>query len=223
YADRVDLTFGSDQDMEKANRQYVSGWMFDSLGLKPAKGRLLTASEDATPGVHPYAVVSYDYWKRRFARDPEVIGRTFRMGNDLYRIIGVAGDGFTGTEPGTATEIFVPTMMNAGSINSADSFWFRIFVRPRPGLPIEPIREALHATYRAVEQERSKGFGNSSASQIAQYLNSLKVLVQHSAAGVSMLQKNYRVPLAALSALVFLVLLIACTNVANLMTAWAAA
>jgi hypothetical protein len=68
YADRIDLTYGSDQDMEKAYMQYVSGWMFGSFGLRPALGRLLTENDDLKPGAHPYAVLSYDYWTRRFAR-----------------------------------------------------------------------------------------------------------------------------------------------------------
>ncbi|HXM41841.1 MAG TPA: hypothetical protein VN924_11340, partial [Bryobacteraceae bacterium] len=65
YADRADLTYGSDEEMEKAWRQYVSGWMFDSFGLKPAAGRLFTENDDLTPAAHPYAVLSYDYWTRR--------------------------------------------------------------------------------------------------------------------------------------------------------------
>src|SRR5271167_1588319 len=80
-AERTDLTYGSDHDMEKAYLQYVSGWMFSSFGLRPALGRLLTESDDLKPGAHPYAVLSYDYWKHRFGQDPKVIGRTFRLGN----------------------------------------------------------------------------------------------------------------------------------------------
>src|SRR4051794_18615096 len=66
YAERVDLTYGRDEEMEKAYRQFVSGWMFDSFGLRPALGRLLTRDDDVTPGAHPVAVLSHDYWTRRF-------------------------------------------------------------------------------------------------------------------------------------------------------------
>jgi hypothetical protein len=121
-AEREDLTYGSDEQTEKAYLQYVSGWMFSSFGLQPAAGRLLTDSDDLEPGKQPYAVLSYDYWQRRFGGDPNVVGRTFRKGTDLYEIVGVAGKGFTGTEPGTVTDVFLPTMMQAGSINSANSF-----------------------------------------------------------------------------------------------------
>ena len=112
YADRTDLTYKSDQEMEKAYVQYVSGWMFHSFGLHPTIGRLLTENDDLTPGAHPYAVLSYAYWKRRFNQDPKVVGRTVRIGNTLFVIVGVGPNSFTGTEPGTITDIFLPTMMN---------------------------------------------------------------------------------------------------------------
>ncbi len=160
HAVRTDLTYGSDQDMEKAYLQYVSGWMFGSFGLRPALGRLLTEGDDLQPGAHARAVLSYDYWTRRFGQDRKVVGRTFRMGNDLYEIVGVVEPPFAGTETGTVTDIFVPTMMNAGSIGSVNSFWLWTFVRPKPGLPVERLRDRLDATYRAFEQKRAKGFTN---------------------------------------------------------------
>ena len=64
-AQRIDLTYGSDEEMERAQRQYVSGWMFSSFGLKPALGRLFTEDDDRVPGAKPYAVLSYGYWTSR--------------------------------------------------------------------------------------------------------------------------------------------------------------
>ena len=89
YAMPTDLTYKSDQEMEKAYLQYVSGWMFDSFGLRPALGRLFSENDDLKPGAHPYAVLSYDYWTRRFARDPHAIGRTLQLEGRLYEIVGV--------------------------------------------------------------------------------------------------------------------------------------
>ncbi len=90
------MTYHSAQEMEKAQVQYVSGGMFGAFGLLPVLGRLLTAGDDVTPGAHPYAMISYDYWVRRFGKDPNVIGRTFHMGesffemgDNVYQIIGV--------------------------------------------------------------------------------------------------------------------------------------
>jgi predicted permease len=222
YAERQDLTFGSDDQMEKAYLQYVSGWMFSSFGLQPSLGRLLTEGDDLEPGKHPYAVLSYDYWQRRFAGDPNVVGRAFRMGTDLYEIVGVAAKGFTGTEPGTLTDVFVPTMMQAGSINSANSFWLRTFVRPKPGVAIDPLRDEMYAVYRAFEQERAKTFTNFPKSLLEGYPKD-KLELLPAAEGVSGMQRDYREALGSLGVLVLLVLVIACVNVANLMTALAAA
>src|SRR5215467_4872583 len=107
YADRIDLSLAPDQEIEKAYLQYVSGWMFEEFGLHPALGRLLTESDEQAPGAHPYAVVSYDYWTHRFGQDPKVIGPSFHVGETLYQVIGVSEQRFTGTQPGTFTDIFV--------------------------------------------------------------------------------------------------------------------
>jgi predicted permease len=227
YAARMDLTYKSDQEIEKANVQPVSGWMFGAFELRPALGRLLTESDDLQPGAHPLAVLSYDYWTRRFGRDPLVIGRTFHLADDLYQIVGVAPEPFTGTEPGTVTDIFIPTMMHPG-VTRDDWSWFRTLVRLKPGVEIEPVRARLDAVSRAFEQERAKSpalaslFKGMSKELIDRFLNQTLVL-EPAAAGASGLQKDYRRSLMTLAALVALVLLIACANVANLMTAQAAA
>jgi predicted permease len=221
YADSVDLTYKSDEDIEKAYLQYVSGWMFPTLGLRPALGRLFTENDDLKPGGHPYAVLSHDYWSHRFGQDPAVIGRTFRMGNEIYEIAGVVEAPFTGTEPGTMVDIFVPTMMNP-AVTRKDSTWHRTLAMVKPGVALEPMRQKLEATSRAFEEERAKGFLGMSKKEIDQFLDQ-KVVLEPAATGVSDLQTETKRPLAVLGVLVALVLLIACANVANLMTAQASA
>src|SRR5580700_9644799 len=159
YADRSDLTYGSDLEMEKAYRQFVSGWMFGAFGLRPALGRLLTENDDDKPGATPYAVLSYDYWARRFGQDRNVVGRTFRMGGTQFEIAGVAPESFTGTETGTVTDIFLPmAMKNPRTLASPNNFWLRTMVQLKPGVAAEPIHQMLSATYRAAEDERAKSF-----------------------------------------------------------------
>ena len=221
YAERVDLTYGSDNAMEKAYRQYVSGWMFGSFGLRPALGRLLTEQDDRTPGAHPYAVLSHDYWKSRFGQDPHVIGRSVRIGTELYQIVGVAEAPFTGTEPGTVIDIFVPTMMHPG-VNRSDMSWFRPLAMLKPGVDAEPVRARLHAITNASNRERAKTWTSQTKLFLKRFVDQT-VLLEPAAAGVSGMQKDYRRSLIVLGVLVALVLLIACANVANLMTAQAAA
>jgi predicted permease len=220
YATRTDLTYGSDGQMERAWRQYVSGWMFDSFGLKPALGRLFTEDDDRTPGAHPYAVLSYDYWTNRFGRDPRAIGRTFRIGNTLYEIVGVAPAPFSGTETGIAIDIFLPTMMH-GSVTVRDDSWFRAFVKLKPGIVAEPVRQRMLGPYQQVQEERARGYTSVPQEQIAHFLQQ-KLILEPAASGNSEMQRQYRSALIALGVLVALVLSIACANVANLMTAQAA-
>jgi predicted permease len=222
FADRIDLTYGRDQEMERAYRQFVSGRMFPAFGLRPALGRLLTENDDITPGAHPEAVLSHDYWTRRFARDPKVLGRTFRMGDDVFDIVGVAEERFTGTETGTVTDIFIPMMMKgARTLASSNNFWLRTLVQLKPGVAAGPVYDRLRSAFSAFQEEREKSL-TLSAAQRAHFFQE-KLLLEPAAAGRSNLQRNYRRSLAALGILVVLVLLIACANVANLMTAQAAA
>ncbi|WP_080508000.1 ABC transporter permease [Bryobacter aggregatus] len=223
YAERIDLSYGRDEEMEKAYRQYVSGAIFETFGLRPARGRLLSASDDATPGAHPVAILSHDYWTRRFAQDPNMIGRRFRMGDELYQVIGVAEERFTGTETGTVTDVFLPMMMRTPRILTSDStFWLRTLVVLQPGAAAEPVRERLRATFRSIQQERAKGLTGMSPRRLEQFFQE-KLLLDPAASGRSNLQRDYGRTLLALGILVLLVLLIACANVANLMTAQATA
>jgi predicted permease len=221
YAERTDLTYRSDQEMERAYLQYVSGWMFGSFGLRPSLGRLLSENDDLEPGAHPYAVLSHDYWTRRFGQDSKIIGRTFRLGTRLYEIVGVAPEFFTGTEPGKVIDIFVPTMMNR-SVTRPDSTWHRTLVIVKPGVALEPLRARLNGISLAFEQNRAKAFTNMSKQSIDNYLRQT-VMLEPAPSGLSDMQSSNRRSLAALGVLVALVLLIACANVANLMTAQAAA
>ena len=219
YAGRTDITYGSDDDMEKAVGQWVSGWMFDSFGIQPAAGRLLTANDDKEPGKEPVAVLSYDYWMRRFAGDPKVIGQTFRRGRDTYEIVGVSARGFTGTEPGTIVDFFAPTMMYGDAINQVNSFWLRILLRVNPGVEVAPLQDQLYAVFRASELERSRGW-TAMPRQMLENALKTRLELHPAAAGASGLQKDYG---QALLSIGVLVLLIACANVANLMTVLAAA
>jgi predicted permease len=221
YADRVDITYSGDEEMEKAYRQYVSGAMFSAFGLRPAAGRLLTRFDDSTPGAHAVAVISHEYWRRRFRRDPAVVGRRVRIGNDLFEIAGIGPENFGGTEPGIAVDIFTPTMMNPLVVRS-DASWFRVFAVLKPGVALEPLRAELHAMTRAFSEERAKGWSTQTKQFLQRFLDQ-RVLLERAASGASGMQRSYQTSLIVLAVLVGLVLLIACLNVANLMTAQAVA
>lgn len=217
YSARTDLTYKSDQEMEKAQLQFVSGWMFSSFGLRPAIGRLFTEADDRVPGAHPYAVLSHAYWARRFDRDQAVLGRTFRMGKTVYEIVGVAEEKFTGTEPGTMVDVLIPTMMHT-HIDRPGSTWLRAFVQLHPGTAEAPVRDRAQAVLRVYQQERASGFVSDSKQALDRFL-SQKLELEPASSGASGLQRNYGLGMTALAGMVGLVLLIACANVGSLMVA----
>jgi putative ABC transport system permease protein len=220
YADRSDVTY-TDEEMEKANLQYVSGGMFSTFGIKPVLGRLFSENDDRKPGAAPFAVLSYDYWSRRFGRDPHVIGRTLHIGDGVYEIIGVSEKKFTGTERGTILDVFIPVMMHR-SVSRPDSTPFRTLVVLNPEVAVGPFREKLAAVSHTFEVNRLSGETGLSQETLKNVLSN-RFLMEPAPTGASAMQKEYSDALAALGGLVLMVLMIACANVANLMTAQAAA
>ena len=204
---------------ETAVQQFVSGNVFSTLGLQPALGRLLGQSDDLVANGHPVVVISHDYWQRRFGGDPAVVGRTIRMSGRVYEIVGVLAAGFTGTEPGALTDLFVPAMMNGEALENNGWSWFRIWVRPRLGVLPDEIQAVLQARFRAEQLEGARQFApDTPKARIDAYLSE-ELFLRSAASGVSPTQKAFRRPLWILALLAALLLLIACANVANLLLA----
>jgi predicted permease len=202
-ASRVNVRFESGGNTEQVYWQYVSGNVFPEFGLVPAAGRLIAPHDDVTPGGHAVVVLGHRFWTERFGGDPAIVGKPLYFGSTRYEIIGVAPKGFTGTEPGTITSVFVPAMMNAQAIGNSGWSWFRMWARPAAGISAEQLRQKLDARYRADHFSR----------------NSMppgeEITLLPAASGASTLQRTFRQPLFILSGLAALVLLMACVNVAS--------
>lgn len=220
---RRDVQFAGASEPERLYRQFVSGNFFKTLGLQPSLGRVFSPSDDVAPGAHPVAVISHDFWTRRFNGDASAVGKVFRHGNDQIEIIGVGPKGFIGTEPGEVVDVFLPAMMNADAINSPGWSWFRLWVRPNAGVEIEQIRQPLEAALIAERKEKLKDFHPDTPKRAIERFLNVSIVMSPAGAGASRLQRQYRVPLMILSVLVGLVLLVACVNVANLLNAQGAA
>jgi predicted permease len=224
-ADRTDITWSTNDAMEKANVVYVSGNMFPLFGLEPSLGHLLDSADDRSGKASPYAVLSWAYWDHRFGRDPKILGRSVHIGNHTFEIIGVGPRDFTGTQKGTVSDIFLPLHISRLAGHNSVT-WHHIFLMLKPGVnpatAIAPLREHVAAVSHAFEVGCSSCVRGMTRAEIACYLD--KKLVLHPAgAGISDLQKDYRRSLDILGLLAALVLLIACVNVANMMTTQAAA
>ena len=141
---------------ERVYGQWISGDALAILGVKPALGRLLTPSDDLKPGQHPVAVLSYDFWSRRFGRNPAVLGRWVTIRDKPLQIVGVAEKGFTGVEPGIMTDIWAPNMMwDDRAISDSSTRWFRIWGRMQPDVAPEQARAVLQAVFTNFRREQA--------------------------------------------------------------------
>jgi hypothetical protein len=107
------VSLGYNGQTERVMGELVSGTYFPVLGVGAAIGRTFTPDEDRTPDGHPLVMLSYDYWKTRFAGDRSIVGKTVAVNGHNYTIVGVAEQGFDGVELGYVTQVFIPVMMRA--------------------------------------------------------------------------------------------------------------
>ena len=216
---RRNATFDDRGQPEKVYGQWISGDALDILGVKPALGRLLHSSDDVTPGHHPVAVLSYDFWVRRFGRSPDVLGRWVTIRDKAVQIVGVAQPGFTGVEPGIMTDIWVPTMMwDDRAISDPDTRWFRIWGRLQHGAAPEQTQAILQTVLTNFRREQAGRRPEEPRERLEQFLNT-RVYLRSAANGPSGLREYFERPLWVLAGIAVLVLLIACANVASLLVA----
>src|SRR5262245_18564371 len=118
----------------------VSGNYFDVLGVKAIKGRTFVPEEDQTPLSHPIVVLSFDCWQRRFHGDPDLVGKDLLLNNHQFRVIGIAPEGFKGTELVYSPEIWLTAAMiewaepGAGWIDDRNAKNFLGIGRLKPGV-----------------------------------------------------------------------------------------
>src|SRR5215510_13128946 len=101
-----------DGQAEVAKVQRVTGGFFAVLGVNPLLGRNLTEEDDKVPGAHPVVVISHAYWRRRFASDPAIVGKTISLNGHPFTIIGVTTPEFFGAVVGEAPDLWAPMMMS---------------------------------------------------------------------------------------------------------------
>ena len=218
-----DAVFDDSGQAEKVYGQWVSGDAFAILGVKPALGRVLASTDDINPGQHPVAVLSYDFWTRRFGRNPGVLGRWVTIREKPLQIVGVAANGFTGVEPGIMTDVWAPTMMwDDRAISDPDTRWFRIWGRIQPDVAAEQARTVLQTVFAGFAREQAGRRSEESPDRLNQLLNT-RVHLRSAATGPSGLREYFARALWVIGAIAALVLLIAAMNVASLLVARATA
>jgi predicted permease len=201
---------------------------FQTLGISPFLGSTFSPEQANTPGADPVLVISYSYWQRRFAGDPAVIGRKVRLNNYPFTIVGVAPAGFFGEVVGDHTDVWVPMMMQAQILpgreflEDANVSTMLLIGRLEPGVSTEQARANVNAV---VQQALTVNLDAKLSADDRDAIRKMKIAVQVSPGGrgLSRLRENFATPLFLLMAMVLLVLLVACVNVANLMLARSAA
>lgn len=213
---------GGSARLEPMNVQLVSGNYFHMLGVNPILGRAFTAAVDEPAGGHPIAMVSYSWWKRRFGRNPAVLGKTVTLGSTVYTIIGVTPPEFFGTAVGQSPDLWIPLSMEkqvSPGWNGLNDKWFEslyILGRLKPGVTVAQAEANVNLLARQI-WSNFKGSILTKAEQ--QTLDHAHIVLTPAARGLSRLRRRYSLPLQILMIIVGLVLLIACANIANLLLA----
>jgi predicted permease len=216
--DGVPVRFGAHPEIVTGDM--VSGNFFSGLGVQPAGGRVLTLEDEKQHA--SVAVISYNYWTRRFARDPSVIGETLYVRGVPFTLVGVAAPRFWGVEPGQQTDLWVPLQNGKdvtawgnpgeeGTLYSESNWWCLMMIgRLQRGLNRQQALAQLNPLFVRTAYE---GAGKPNPKAPAPYL------YFSSARGISWGDVDAARPVISLMAMVCLVLLIACTNVAMLLVA----
>jgi predicted permease len=194
----------------------VSGNYFSEFGLKPMVGRDFLSEEDRTPGAHPVAIIGHGLWQRRFGADRGVIGKTVLLNARPFTIVGVAPEGFYGTDTGMGQEIWIPIMMTGQmgddrrSLTSRGNHWINSVIgRLKPGATIEQANVSVSSLMTHLAEEYPATNKGTSAQLFSQADASLHPMVRN----------GFVLFMRLMFGVVGVILLLACTNVAGLLLA----
>ena len=217
-------SFSDHGQTDRASGELVSGNYFETLGVRPALGRLFAPDDDKTPGAHPFVVLSYGYWTQHFGGDPSVLNRSVLINNTEMTIVGVAQQGFTGVQVGQTPDLFVPLMMKGqmtplrNGLDDWNDHWLAVLARLKSGVSRQQAEAGIASEYRSLMEQQIAHIKNIDAKGRDGYLNK-KLALYDGSQGRTTMQRDSGPAIMALFAMVILVLLIACTNVANLLLA----
>ena len=211
---------------DEVDGRLVSGNYFPVLGVEAAAGRLLGESDDSAENANPVVVLSYAYWRQRFALSPAIIGTQIRLNGYPFTILGVAPKRFTGEVVGQDVAVFVPLsmqpkIMREGGIRADPTVsWLSLIGRLKPGVSVSQAKADINLVFRRAV---NGPFGARLSVDAREEIGNAQIEVGAGGAGLSRFRAQYRVPLILVMGIVGLVLLIACVNVANLLLARAKA
>ncbi|HTB16264.1 MAG TPA: ABC transporter permease [Bryobacteraceae bacterium] len=197
--------------------EMVTGNYFSVVGVHPAVGRGFLPDEDEKPGEKPVCVLNYNFWQRRFHGDPEITGKSIKLEGQAFTIVGVAPRGFIGTVLfNFVPDVWVPAAMQKAvapsytDIDRRDMRWMAVRGRLKPGVSAKQAEAALNTVAARLAKEYPKTDAGLQMHVMAAGARTQPWLFVTGLVPVTTL---------IMGAVVILVLLIACANVANLMLA----
>ena len=209
------MSLSADGQNERVMGNMVSANFFDVLGAPPTLGRGFLPDEAAEPGAHPVVVLGYSFWQTRFGSDPTVVGRALIVNGRAWTVIGVARKGFKGAMPLVDPPLYAPLMMQRelipgiDLIEARDNNWMNVVARLAPGVTLDQARLRLDAFVQQLRNELPEHYEESGIHMVPQRKAGLHPMLRSAQIGMSGLSM----------AVVALLLLIACINVANLFLA----
>jgi putative ABC transport system permease protein len=212
-------------EVRPARLLYVSGGFFNTLGVPPARGRVLTTADDSPGCGAPGLVISHAFWQSEYGGDPNVIGRKLTLADHPLEIIGVTPANFFGMEVGRSFDLAlpicaVPIVRGNDRLLSGIIWWLTVTGRLKPGWSVEQATTQMETISPGLFEAALPA--NYPPASVKDYLGS-KLIAVPAGSGVSQLREKYEQPLWLLLAIAGLVLLIACANLANLLLARASA
>jgi len=214
---------------ERGSGELVTGNYFDVLGVRPILGRVLSPADDDVQGAHPVVVLSHSYSMRHFGGDAGALNQAILVNNTEMTIVGVAQPGFSGIQVGQTPDIFVPMTMKGqmtpirNGLDEWNDSFLAVLARRKPGVSMEQAQAGINVGYPGLLEQQGATLKFKSGGKDEKEFLSKKIVLYPGAQGRTTVQRDSGPALMALFAMVALVLLIACTNVANLLLAKAAA
>jgi predicted permease len=219
----VELSVSGLGPTERASGELVSGNYFETLGVTPALGRVLSPEDETAPGANPVAILSHGYWTRRFGNDPFVLNKQISVNGTSLTLVGVTQAGFTGVQIGQLPDIFIPITMKAQITPSWDwladrrAHWLAIMGRLKPGLSRTGAEAAMQTVFHPILEAEIPL--EKVPEKVQPRFLARKLLLDRGSNGRQVLQLDTKTPLVFLMAMAGLVLLMACANLASLMIA----
>src|SRR5437867_5296944 len=142
------------------------------MKVKPFMGRAFAADEDGAPGAHPVVVLGHSLWQRRFASDPKIVGKTLRLDNHQYQVIGVAPEFFKGTKFGLSMDFWAPMAMvgelrgSTDLLTDRDSHWMNVIGRLKFGVSISQASAEMNAIASRLNQAYPDARANTTQARV---------------------------------------------------------